>query len=109
MRTSVLTNRNGGATIDESKESKEKFQRYGYIGYLQDFPLDRKHYTLQIDLLLKLARDAIQRKDFYKAIRYLNVVLIKNPNNTQAKYYKKEVMQILEQLKLSRNPNEQRI
>ena len=109
MKTQVLTNRNGGAIINKNKESEEKFQRYKYIGYLQDFPLDRSQYILQEDLLLKLAREAMRKRDFYKAIRYLNVVLIKNPNNIQARFYKKEIMLILEQLQGARNPNEERI
>jgi hypothetical protein len=88
---------------EEENEDEEKgFKRYRYIGYTQDFPLDQSKYTLQTDLLLKLARDATKKQDYYKAIRYLNVILIKEPQNQEAKFYKRQVMEILEQLKKSR-------
>ncbi len=81
----------------------EQVQRYGYIGYTQDFPLDKSKYSLQADLLLKLARESVRKKDFYNAIRYLNTILMKNPNHPGAIYYKKMVMEFLNQLKKTRN------
>lgn len=85
--------------MKEEDEKEEEFQRYGYIGYSQDFPLDRNKYSLSIDLLLKLARDSVKKQDYYHAIRYLNVILIKNPNNYEAMFYKKQVMEALDQIK----------
>ena len=84
------------------EKEEEKIKRYSYIGYSQDFPLDQSKYHLQEDLLLKLARDAVKKRDYYHAIRYLNTILIKNPNNQEAKFYKKQVMEILDQLKQTR-------
>ena len=90
---------------NESRDSNENGHRYNYIGYSQDFPLEQHKYALQPDLLLKLAREATKKRDFYKAIRYLNIILIKNPNNQQAKFYKRQVLEIMDQMKRSRNKN----
>lgn len=87
---------------EENEEEEEKFKRYKYIGYTQDFPLDQHKYTMQSDLLLKLARDATKKRDYYKAIRYLNIILIRNPNHQEAMFYKKQVLEILDQIKKSR-------
>jgi len=42
-------------------------------------------------------------RDFYKAIRYLNIILIKEPHNQEAKFYKRQVMEVLEQMKKKRS------
>ena len=80
----------------------QKRKNYNYIGYTTAFPVDQQKYSLQTDLLLKLAREAVKKQDYYNAIKYLNTILIKNPHNETAKFYKKEVMEILEQIKRSR-------
>jgi hypothetical protein len=85
------------------EKNEEELQRYKYIGYIQDFPLDQNKYELSIDLLLKLAREAVRKHDYYNAIRYLNMILIKNPKNYTAMFYKKQVVRVLEQMKRSRD------
>ena len=89
--------------MDEDKEEANTFKRYRYIGYSQDFPVEMQSYSHQPQLLLKLARDAVKKRDFYKAIRYLNLILIKDPNNHPATFYKRQVMEVLDQLKKKRN------
>jgi alkyl sulfatase BDS1-like metallo-beta-lactamase superfamily hydrolase len=86
----------------EKEEASEKTKNYNYIGYSQAFPVDQQKYALQADLLLKLAREAVRKQDYYSAIKYLNAILMKNPHNETAKYFKKEVMEILEKIKKSR-------
>ncbi len=88
--------------VDDNEEG-ETFKRYRYIGYTQDFPVDMQTYSHQPQLLLKLARDAVKKRDFYKAMRYLNIILMNNPNHQEAKFYKRQVMEVLEQLKKKRN------
>lgn len=51
---------------------------------------------------MKLAREAVRKHDYYNAIRYLNVILIKNPNHHQAKFYKKGILEILDHMKRSK-------
>jgi hypothetical protein len=85
-------------------DTKEKSSRYKYIGYTQDFPADQyKYESMQPDLLMKLARESVRKRDFYSAIRYLNVILMKNPNHHAARFYKKEVMMILDRMKQRRD------
>lgn len=104
----MLTNQpSGGVTIEEKEQDKDKESRYKYIGYLQDFPIDQSKYHMQADLLMKLARESVRKHDFYNAIRYLNTILIKEPMNHRAKFYKKEVMMILEQMRRRRESNAQ--
>lgn len=99
----ILCNQpSGGVTIPENEQKEEKASRYKYIGYLQDFPIDQSKYHMQADLLMKLARESVRKHDFYHAIRYLNTILIKDPSNHRAKFYKKEVMMILEQMRRRR-------
>ncbi|WP_455392825.1 hypothetical protein [[Eubacterium] cellulosolvens] len=86
-------------TIPDKEKDQDEGNRYKYIGYLQDFPIDQSKYHLQADLLMKLARESVRKHDFYNAIRYLNTILIKDPRNHRAKFYKKEVMMILEKIK----------
>lgn len=88
---------------NQAKQSDDKSSRYKYIGYLQDFPIDKQKYSMQSDLLMKLARESVRKRDFYNAIRYLNTILIKDPNHLAAQFYKKEVIMILEQMKRRRN------
>ena len=64
-----------------------------------------KKYTLQPELLMKLAREAVRKNDYYNAVRYLNAILMKNPHHEQAKFYKKQILEILDQLKRSRAVN----
>jgi alkyl sulfatase BDS1-like metallo-beta-lactamase superfamily hydrolase len=89
--------------MKEEAENNEKLKRYNYIGYTQDFPLDATKYKMQSDLLLKLAREATKKRDYYKAIRYLNIILIKEPHNQEAKFYKRQVMEVLDQMKKKRS------
>ena len=89
----------------ETEESNKGMQSYGYIGYTQALPLDQNKYSLQPDLLLKLAREAVRKQDYYKAIKYLNTILIKNPHNLEAKFFKKKVMYLLNQHKRNKNGN----
>ncbi len=86
----------------EEEEASEKTKNYNYIGYSQAFPVDQQKYSLQADLLLKLAKEAVRKQDYYSAIKYLNTILMKNPRNETAKYIKKEVMEILEKIKKAR-------
>ena len=83
------------------KNDETDSQRYKYVGYLQDFPLDQTKYSYSPDLLLKLAREAVRKHDYYHAIRFLNIILMKNPKNYAAVFYKKQVVRVLEQLKRS--------
>ena len=73
--------------MKEENEEEENFQRYRYIGYTQDFPLDASKYTMQTELLLKLAREATKKRDYYKAIRYLNIILIKQPTSSFKNFF----------------------
>ena len=107
MQPRVLQNSSGnrGGNINENENPGKKEKRYSYIGYSQDFPIDQQKYALQADLLYKLAREAVRKHDYYNAIRYLNTILIKNPHNETAKFYKKQGLEILEQMKRSRTEN----
>ena len=91
--------------MNDENEDENSFKRYRYIGYTQDFPIDSHKYGLQTDLLMKLAREATKKKDYYEAIRYLNIILIKNPNNARAQLYKQQILEILNQLKSKRSKN----
>jgi hypothetical protein len=96
-------NRGSVKKMEEESEDENSFKRYRYIGYTQDFPIDNHKYGLQTDLLMKLAREATKKKDYYEAIRYLNIILIRNPNNDRAQLYKQQIMEILNQLKNKRS------
>ena len=89
--------------MDEDTEEVNTFKRYRYIGYSQDFPVEMQRYSHQPQLLLKLAREATKKRDFYKAIRCLNLILIKDPNNREASFYKRQVIEVLEQMKKKRS------
>ena len=78
---------------------EDESQRYKYIGYSQDFPIDQDKYTYSSDLLMKLARESVRKHDYYHAVRYLNMILIKNPKNFTAMFYKKQVLNIIEQMR----------
>ena len=93
----------GGGKIENEKESKDNDKRYNYIGYATDLPLGQQKYALQVDLLMKLARECVRKHDYYNAIRYLNMILLKEPRNHTAQFYKKEVMLILDNMKRSRD------
>ena len=92
----------GGVTIQDENQSGNDKKNYKYIGYTQDFPIDTTKYQYRPDLLMKLARESVRKRNYYDAIRYLNIILMKNPNNHAAAFYKKEVMMALENLKRSK-------
>jgi hypothetical protein len=84
------------------ENNKDEKTKYNYIGYTQDFPIDHSKYHYDPSLLMKLARESVRKRDYYSAIRYLNIILMKNPRNHAAVFYKKEVMMALENLKRSK-------
>ena len=84
--------------MNENNNENES-QRYKYIGYSEDFPIDKEKYTYSQDLLMKLARESVRKRDYYHAIRYLNMILIKNPKNFTAIFYKKQVLNIIAQMR----------
>lgn len=83
---------------DKIKENKEA-PRYNYIGYDQDYSIDDSQSYISLEMLKKLAMDAFRAKNYYVAMQYLNKILVKNPGNKEALFFKKKVLQQLEELK----------
>ena len=85
------------------KDEEKDYKKYNYIGYNEVFPLEQNKYIMQEELLLKLARESVRKQDYYHAIRYLNMILMKNPNHALAKRYKRHIVEELDKLKQNKD------
>ena len=88
-------------TVDEFDEFDENTEspRYNYIGYSQDYSIDDSQSYVSIAVLKKMAKDAIKAKNYFTAMQFLNKILIRDPSNKEALFYKKKLLILIREHK----------
>jgi hypothetical protein len=85
---------------DELSEETEA-PRYNYIGYSQDYSLDDSQSYVSFEALKKMAMDAYRANNYFLAMQYFNKILVHNPRNKEALFFKKKLLSRMQGTKTS--------
>lgn len=73
--------------------------RYTYIGYEESYSIDDSQSYYNLEMLKQMAMDAYRSKNYYLAMQHFNQILMKNPGNKEALFFKKKMIKLLKDMK----------
>jgi hypothetical protein len=85
---------------DEQDEEAES-PNYNYIGYSQDYSIDDSQSYVSLDALKKMAMDAYRANNYFLAMQYFNKILVQDPRNKEALFFKKKLLSRMQGTKTS--------
>jgi hypothetical protein len=84
---------------DQAVEDDSEGPRYNYIGYEQNYSIDDSQSYASVELLKKMAINAMRANNYPLTIEYLNKILVKDPTHKEALFFKKKVLMKIKELK----------
>ena len=85
--------------MEPPMEEEIERPRYTYIGYEESYSIDDSQSYCNVEMLKQMAMDAYRSKNYYLAMQHFNKILMKNPGNKEALFFKKKMIKLLKDMK----------